>query len=109
MVRGVGHHVPLYPATFHHVPRSPMETLETTTLARLLELPDNPNPATALALQIKFLEVTGKLDLDTLIALQPRIESALDAGRERKENLDRSLRRALELSPVPSSIPVFGV
>ena len=53
--------------------------------------PQQLNPTLHLAWQTRQLEISGKLDLTTLLAMQPRIIASIEAGQAEQERVDNSL------------------
>ena len=76
-------------------------------LQRILDAPASINPAMALACELHMLEARGALDLEALLAVQPRIDQAVRRGTAE----ERAIREALHvLASAPavkgSDVPV---
>lgn len=71
----------------------------------LLEAPAFINPSTRLACELHLMEGQGKLDLEALLAIQPRLNRALQQGDAEARSIARTLR-TLSLAPAMTSSDV---
>jgi hypothetical protein len=76
-------------------------------LQRLLDAPETLNPALVLACEMQLEEARNALDLPALLALQPRLEVALEDGLAEEKYIATTLR-VLASAPaaVSSEVPL---
>jgi hypothetical protein len=78
-------------------------------LPALLAAPEELNPALALAWQLEHREITAGLELTELVALQPAIEQAIEAGEAEVKQIDITLRILKRALPVTGSGTPHGL
>lgn len=72
---------------------------------RLLDAPASLNPALALACEMQVEEARCRLDLPALLALQPRLDAALEEGLAEERRIAATLR-VLAAAPATASAEV---
>lgn len=74
----------------------------------LKEAPSEINQALIMSWQLKQLEITGKLDIPTLIQLQPQIEEAISLSQEESQATHSITSTLVTCSPTPSPFSLLG-
>ncbi|HAG84752.1 MAG TPA: hypothetical protein DCL61_27265 [Cyanobacteria bacterium UBA12227] len=79
-----------------------------TPILLLKNAPEYINPVILLAMQLKTLEIQGRLTLETLIPLQHTIEDATQLGENESTEIRRVTSALKVASPIPSQTPIIG-
>ena len=75
----------------------------------LVAVPHQLNPAIALSWQLKLAEIQGELTLETLLEIQPLLQSAIQEGEQWETETNRALSCLKICQPIPSIQPMIGV
>ncbi|MFB2920369.1 hypothetical protein [Aerosakkonema funiforme] len=67
------------------------------------------NPAIALSWQLKMTEIKGELTLETLLGIQPVIQTAIEEGEQWQTDISRAICHLKNCQSMPSIKSIIGI
>ncbi|HEY9848017.1 MAG TPA: hypothetical protein V6D28_01055 [Leptolyngbyaceae cyanobacterium] len=67
------------------------------------------NPAIALSWQLKMAEIKGKLTLETLLKIQPLLQTTIEEGEQWQTDIRRAICQLKNCQSIPSIKSIIGI
>lgn len=78
-------------------------------MQKLVMAENQLNPASALSWQLKMAEIKGELTLETLLGIQPVIQTAIEEGEQWQTDIRRAICHLKNCQSMPSIHPIIGI